>query len=187
MILTDDEALAKKFNSAVFPGLQGGPLMHVIAAKAVAFGEALRPEFRAYSKAVVANARALAEELRGQGLDLVTGGTDNHLLLVDLRPKRVTGKAAEAALNRAHLTCNKNAIPSDPEKPMVTSGVRLGTPAGTTRGFGEAEFREVGRLIGEVLDGLARANDAAEGNAAVEASVKARVLELCGRFPIYRD
>ncbi len=187
MILTDDEALAKRFNSAVFPGLQGGPLMHVIAAKAVAFGEALRPEFRAYSKAIVANAKALAEELRGQGLDLVTGGTDNHLLLVDLRPKRVTGKAAEAALNRAHLTCNKNAIPFDPEKPMVTSGVRLGTPAGTTRGFGEAEFREVGRLIGEVLDGLARANDAAEGNSAVEASVKARVLELCGRFPIYRD
>ena len=187
MILTDDEALAKKFNSAVFPGLQGGPLMHVIAAKAVAFGEALRPEFRAYSKAVVANTRALAEELRGQGLDLVTGGTDNHLLLVDLRPKRVTGKAAEAALNRAHLTCNKNAIPFDPEKPFVTSGVRLGSPAATTRGFGEAEFREVGRLIGEALDGLSRANDATEGNAAVEASVKARVLELCGRFPIYRD
>ncbi len=187
MILTNDEALAKKFNSAVFPGLQGGPLMHVIAAKAVAFGEALRPEFRAYSKAVVSNARALAAELRGQGLDLVTGGTDNHLVLVDLRPKRLTGKAAEGAMNRAHLTCNKNAIPFDPEKPFVTSGVRLGTPAGTTRGFGEAEFREVGRLIGEVLDGLARANDAAEGNTAVEASVKARVLELCGRFPIYRD
>jgi glycine hydroxymethyltransferase len=186
MILTDDEALAKKINSAVFPGLQGGPLMHVIAAKAVAFGEALRPEFRAYAKAVVANAQALAEELRGQGLDLVTGGTDNHLLLVDLRPKRLTGKAAEGALNRAHLTCNKNAIPFDPEKPMVTSGVRLGTPAVTTRGFGEAEFRMVGKLIGEVLDGLARANDA-EGNTAVEASVKARVLELCQRFPIYRD
>ncbi len=186
MILTDDEALAKKFNSAVFPGLQGGPLMHVIAAKAVAFGEALRPEFRAYSKAVVANARTLAGELRGQGLDLVTGGTDNHLVLVDLRPKRLTGKAAEGALNRAHLTCNKNAIPFDPEKPFVTSGVRLGTPAGTTRGFGEAEFREVGRLIGEVLDGLVRAN-AAEGNTAAEAAVKARVLELCGRFPIYRD
>ena len=187
MILTNDEALAKKFNSAVFPGLQGGPLMHVIAAKAVAFGEALRPEFRAYSRAIVANARALAEELRGQGLDLVTGGTDNHLVLVDLRPKRLTGKAAEGAMNRAHLTCNKNAIPFDPEKPFVTSGVRLGTPAGTTRGFGEAEFREVGRLIGEVLDGLARANDAAEGNTAVESAVKARVLELCGRFPIYRD
>jgi glycine hydroxymethyltransferase len=187
MILTNDEALAKKFNSAVFPGLQGGPLMHVIAAKAVAFGEALRPEFRAYSRAIVANARALAEELRGRGLDIVTGGTDNHLVLVDLRPKRLTGKAAEGAMNRAHLTCNKNAIPFDPEKPFVTSGVRLGTPAGTTRGFGEAEFREVGRLIGEVLDGLARANDAAEGNTAAEAAVKARVLELCGRFPIYRE
>jgi glycine hydroxymethyltransferase len=187
MILTNDEALAKKFNSAVFPGLQGGPLMHVIAAKAVAFGEALRPEFRAYSKAVVANARALAEELRRQGLDLVTGGTDNHLVLVDLRPKRLTGKAAEGAMNRAHLTCNKNAIPFDPEKPAVTSGVRLGSPAATTRGFGEAEFRTVGTLIGEVLDGLAQANDAAEGNTAAESAVKARVLELCGRFPIYRD
>ena len=185
MILTNDEALAKKFNSAVFPGLQGGPLMHVIAAKAVAFGEALKPEFRSYSRAVVANAVALAEELKAQGLDLVTGGTENHLLLVDLRPKGLTGKAAEGALNRAHLTCNKNAIPFDPEKPMVTSGVRLGTPAGTTRGFGEAEFREVGRLIGEVLDGLARANDAA-ANSAVEESVKARVLGLCQRFPIYR-
>jgi glycine hydroxymethyltransferase len=185
MILTNDEALAKKFNSAVFPGLQGGPLMHVIAAKAVAFGEALKPEFRAYSRAIVANAAALSEELKAQGLDLVTGGTDNHLLLVDLRPKKLTGKAAEGALNRAHLTCNKNAIPFDPEKPMVTSGVRLGTPAGTTRGFGEAEFREVGKLIGEVLDGLARANDAA-ANSAVEESVKARVLALCQRFPIYR-
>ena len=184
MILTNDEALAKKFNSAVFPGLQGGPLMHVIAAKAVAFGEALRPEFRAYSRQIVANARALAESLKGQGLDLVTGGTDNHLLLVDLRPKKLTGKAAEGALNRAHLTCNKNAIPFDPEKPMVTSGVRLGTPAATTRGFGEAEFREVGALIGEVLDGLAAANDPA-GNTAVEAAVKARVLALCQRFPIY--
>ncbi|WP_135466189.1 serine hydroxymethyltransferase [Crenalkalicoccus roseus] len=185
MILTDDEALAKRINSAVFPGLQGGPLMHVIAAKAVAFGEALRPEFRAYARQVVANARALAEALRAQGLDLVTGGTDNHLLLVDLRPKRVTGKAAEGALNRAHLTCNKNAIPFDPEKPMVTSGIRLGTPAATTRGFGEAEFREVGALIGEVLDGLARAN-AAEGNTAAEEGVRARVLDLCRRFPIYR-
>jgi glycine hydroxymethyltransferase len=187
MILTGDEALAKKFNSAVFPGLQGGPLMHVIAAKAVAFGEALRPEFRTYARAIVANAKALATELSEQGLDLVTGGTDNHLLLVDLRPKRLTGKAAEGALNRAHLTCNKNAIPFDPEKPMVASGVRLGTPAATTRGFGESEFREVGRLIGEVLDGLARANDAAEGNTAVEASVRTRVLELCERFPIYRN
>ena len=184
MILTNDEALAKKFNSAVFPGLQGGPLMHVIAAKAVAFGEALRPEFRAYSAAIVANARALAGELQKAGLDLVTGGTDNHLLLVDLRPKRLTGKAAEGALNRAHLTCNKNAIPFDPEKPMVTSGVRLGTPAGTTRGFGEAEFRTVGQLIGRVLDGLAGANDAA--NTGVEAAVKAEVLALCQRFPIYQ-
>ena len=186
MILTDDEALAKRINSAVFPGLQGGPLMHVIAAKAVAFGEALRPEFRAYARQVVANAKALAAALKAQGLDLVTGGTDNHLLLVDLRPKRLTGKAAEGALNRAHLTCNKNAIPFDPEKPTITSGVRLGTPAATTRGFGEAEFREVGALIGEVLDGLARANDAAAGNPAVEESVKARVLALCRRFPIYR-
>jgi len=184
MILTNDEALAKKFNSAVFPGLQGGPLMHVIAAKAVAFGEALKPEFRAYSRAIVSNAAALAEELKRQGLDLVTGGTDNHLLLVDLRPKKLTGKAAEGALNRAHLTCNKNAIPFDPEKPMVTSGVRLGTPAATTRGCGEAEFHEVGRLIGEVLDGLSHANDAA-ANSAVEAAVKARVLALCQRFPIY--
>jgi glycine hydroxymethyltransferase len=184
MILTDAEALAKKFNSAVFPGLQGGPLMHVIAAKAVAFGEALRPEFRAYSAQVVANARALAEELQAQGLDLVTGGTDNHLLLVDLRPKRLTGKVAEAALNRAHLTCNKNAIPFDPEKPMVTSGVRLGTPAGTTRGFGTGEFRAIGRLIGEVLDGAAASN--ADGaNTAVEAAVKAKVQDLCRRFPVY--
>jgi len=186
MILTDDEALAKRINGAVFPGLQGGPLMHVIAAKAVAFGEALRPEFRAYARQVVANAKALAEALKAQGLDIVTGGTDNHLMLVDLRPKRVTGKAGEAALNRAHLTCNKNAIPFDPEKPTVTSGVRLGTPAATTRGFGEAEFRAVGALIGEVLDGLARAN-APDANAAVEAAVKARVLELCARFPVYRS
>ncbi|NGM22041.1 serine hydroxymethyltransferase [Roseomonas stagni] len=184
MILTNDEALAKKFNSAVFPGLQGGPLMHVIAAKAVAFGEALRPEFRAYAKQVVANAAALAGELKTQGLDLVTGGTDNHLVLVDLRPKKLTGKAAEGALNRAHLTCNKNGIPFDPEKPMVTSGVRLGSPAATTRGFGEAEFRQVGQMIGEVLDGLAKAN-APDGNSAVEAAVKGRVLELCRRFPIY--
>ena len=184
MILTNDEALAKKFNSAVFPGLQGGPLMHVIAAKAVAFGEALKPEFRAYSRQVVKNAQALAASLQEQGLDIVTGGTDNHLMLVDLRPKHVTGKAGEAALNRAHLTCNKNAIPFDPEKPMVTSGVRLGSPAATTRGFGEAEFREVGALIGEVLDGLSRANDAA-GNTAVEDSVRTRVVALCSRFPIY--
>jgi len=185
MILTNDEALAKKFNSAVFPGLQGGPLMHVIAAKAVAFAEALRPEFRAYTRQVVLNAAALGEELKAQGLDLVTGGTDNHLVLVDLRPKGLTGKAAEGALNRAHLTCNKNAIPFDPAKPMVTSGVRLGSPAATSRGFGEAEFREVGRMIGRVLDGLAGAN-APEGNPAVEAAVKEEVLALCRRFPIYR-
>ena len=184
LILTNDEALAKKFNSAVFPGLQGGPLMHVIAAKAVAFGEALRPEFRAYARQVVVNAQALGAELQAQGLDLVTGGTDNHLVLVDLRPKKLTGKLAEGGLNRAHLTCNKNAIPFDPEKPMVTSGIRLGSPAATTRGFGEAEFRQVAQLIGEVLDGLATAN-APDGNSAVEASVKARVLELCQRFPIY--
>ncbi len=185
MILTNDEALAKKINSAIFPGTQGGPLMHVIAAKAVAFGEALRPEFRAYARQVVANAKALAETLAEQGLGLVTGGTDNHLVLVDLRPKGLTGKAAEASLNRAHLTCNKNAIPFDPEKPMVTSGIRLGTPAGTTRGLGEAEFREVAAMIGEVLDGLARANSP-EGNEAVEQAVKARVLSLCRRFPIYQ-
>jgi glycine hydroxymethyltransferase len=184
LILTDDEQLAKKFNSAVFPGLQGGPLMHVIAAKAVAFAEALRPEFRTYARQVVTNAQALGAELHAQGLDLVTGGTDNHLVLVDLRPKRLTGKVAEGGLNRAHLTCNKNAIPFDPEKPMVTSGIRLGSPAATTRGFGEGEFREVARLIGEVLDGLAAAN-APDGNTAVEAGVKARVLELCRRFPIY--
>ncbi len=184
MILSNDEALAKKVNSAVFPGTQGGPLMHVIAAKAVAFGEALRPEFRAYAAQVVANAKALAETLKELGFGIVTGGTDNHLLLVDLRSKRLTGKAAEAALNRAHLTCNKNAIPFDPEKPMTTSGVRLGSPAATTRGFGEAEFREVGRMIGEVLDGLAQAN-APDGNTAVEAAVKDRVLALCRRFPIY--
>jgi glycine hydroxymethyltransferase len=184
MILTNDEQLAKKINSAVFPGLQGGPLMHVIAAKAVAFGEALRPEFRAYAQQVVANAKALGETLKEGGLDLVTGGTDNHLVLVDLRPKRLTGKAGEAALNRAHLTCNKNAIPFDPEKPMVTSGIRLGTPAATTRGFGEAEFREVGRMIVEVLDGLARAN-APDANAAVEEAVRRRVQALCARFPVY--
>ncbi len=184
MVLTNDEALAKKINSAMFPGLQGGPLMHVIAAKAVAFGEALKPDFRAYAKQVVANARALADELVGQGLAIVSGGTDSHLMLVDLRPKRVTGKAAEQALGRAHLTCNKNAIPFDPEKPMVTSGVRLGSPAGTTRGFTEVEFRQIGQMIGRVLDGLTGANSA-EGNAAVEAAVGAEVQELCRRFPIY--
>ena len=181
----NDEAVAKKINSAVFPGLQGGPLMHVIAAKAVAFGEALRPDFRAYARQTVANAKALAETLQSLGFGIVTGGTDNHLMLVDLRPKSLTGKAAEAALNRAHLTCNKNAIPFDPEKPMVTSGVRLGSPAGTTRGFGEAEFREVSQLIGQVLEGLGKANDPG-ANGAAETAVKARVLELCNRFPIYQ-
>ncbi len=184
LVLTNDEAIAKKINSAMFPGLQGGPLMHVIAAKAVAFGEALRPDFRAYAKQVVVNARALADELVQGGLAIVSGGTDSHLMLVDLRPKGLTGKAAEAALGRAHLTCNKNAIPFDPEKPMVTSGVRLGTPAGTTRGFGEAEFREVGRLIVRVLDGLAQAN-APEANSAVEQAVAKDVQALCARFPIY--
>jgi glycine hydroxymethyltransferase len=183
MILSNDEALGKRFNSAVFPGLQGGPLMHVIAAKAVAFGEALRPEFRTYQRAVIDNARMLAETLIEQGCDIVTGGTDSHLMLVDLRPKRVTGKLAEASLERAHITANKNAIPFDPEKPAITSGIRLGTPAATTRGFGTAEFREVGVMIGEVLEGLARSNDGS--NAAAEQAVAARVLAMCARFPIY--
>ena len=184
MILTNDEEIAKKINSAVFPGLQGGPLMHVIAAKAVAFGEALKPDFKLYAQNVVANARALAESLKETGLDIVSGGTDNHLMLVDLRPKNATGKRAEAALGRANITCNKNGIPFDPEKPFVTSGVRLGTPAGTTRGFGAAEFREIGTLIAEVLDGLKAANSD-EGNAAVEAAVKQKVLALTERFPLY--
>jgi glycine hydroxymethyltransferase len=175
MILTNDEDIAKKINSAVFPGLQGGPLMHVIAAKAVAFGEALKPDFKLYAQNVVANARALADSLKETGLDIVSGGTDNHLMLVDLRPKNATGKRAEAALGRANITCNKNGIPFDPEKPFVTSGVRLGTPAGTTRGFGAAEFREIGRLIAEVLDGLKVANSD-DGNAAVEAAVKQKVM-----------
>jgi glycine hydroxymethyltransferase len=182
MVLTNDEAIAKKINSAVFPGLQGGPLMHVIAAKAVAFGEALRPEFRTYAEQTLKNARVLAQTLVEQGLAIVSGGTDSHLMLVDLRPKRVTGKAAEASLERAHITCNKNGIPFDPEKPMVTSGVRLGSPAGTTRGFGEAEFRRVGELIARVLDGLS-AN--AEDNSAVEREVRTEVLDLTRRFPIY--
>jgi glycine hydroxymethyltransferase len=183
MILTNDEALAKKFNSAVFPGLQGGPLMHVIAAKAVSFGEALRPDFKLYARAVVENAKALAETLKAGGLDIVAGGTDNHLMLVDLRPKGLTGKAAEATLGRAHLTCNKNGIPYDPEKPMVTSGIRLGTPAATSRGFGVAEFKRVGEMIVEVLDGL-RANGEG-GNGAVEQAVAGKVAELTRRFPIY--
>ena len=183
MILSNDDALGKKFNSAVFPGLQGGPLMHVIAAKAVAFGEALRPEFRTYQRAVIDNARMLAETLMEQGCDIVTGGTDSHLMLVDLRPKRVTGKLAEASLERAHITANKNAIPFDPEKPAITSGIRLGTPAATTRGFGLPEFREVGMMIGEVLEGLARSNDG--GNAVAEQAVAERVMAMCARFPIY--
>jgi glycine hydroxymethyltransferase len=183
VILTNDEALAKKFNSAVFPGLQGGPLMHVIAAKAVAFGEALRPSFKLYAKNVVENAKALAETLKSRGLDIVSGGTDTHLMLVDLRPKRLTGKVAEAALGRAHITCNKNGIPFDPEKPMVTSGIRLGTPAGTTRGFGVAEFRHVGELIAEVLDVLSQKN--AEEDSLVEAAVREKVKALISRFSIY--
>jgi len=185
MILCNDEEMAKKINSAVFPGLQGGPLMHVIAAKAVALGEALQPTFKEYAKQVVANARALAESLKAAGLDIVSGGTDNHLMLVDLRPKNATGKRAEAALGRANITCNKNSIPYDPEKPFITSGIRLGTPAGTTRGFGEAEFREIGGFIAEVLDGLKAANSD-EGNHAVEEAVKQKVIALTERFPIYQ-
>ncbi len=184
MILTRDEALGKKINSAVFPGLQGGPLMHVIAAKAVAFGEALKPEFKLYAKAVVENAKALAETLHAQGLDIVSGGTDTHLMLVDLRPKGATGRAAEKALDRAFITCNKNAVPFDTEKPAVTSGIRLGSPAGTTRGFGAAEFREVGKLIVEVVDALGKKGE--DGDADVEAGVRERVRVLCNRFPIYR-
>ena len=184
MILTNDEDIAKKVNSAVFPGLQGGPLMHVIAAKAVAFKEALQPEFKTYARQVVDNARALAETLKSRGLDIVSGGTDNHLMLVDLRPKNATGKRAEQALGRAFITTNKNGIPFDPEKPFVTSGIRLGTPAGTTRGFGVAEFQEIAGLIVEVLDGLREANSD-EGNAAVETAVREKVKALTARFPIY--
>jgi glycine hydroxymethyltransferase len=183
LILTNDEDIAKKINSAIFPGIQGGPLMHVIAAKAVAFKEALQPEFRSYARQVVANAKILAETLVRGGVDIVTGGTDNHLMLVDLRPKGLTGKATEAALERAHITCNKNAVPFDPEKPAITSGVRLGTPAGTSRGFAEAEFKLIGELIIEVLDGL-KANGE-EQNGAVEAQVRAKVKGLTERFPIY--
>ncbi|MDP9095122.1 MAG: serine hydroxymethyltransferase, partial [Pseudomonadota bacterium] len=183
MILSNDLDLGKKFNSAVFPGLQGGPLMHVIAGKAVAFGEALRPEFRVYTRAVVENAQALAASLVEQGCAIVTGGTDSHLMLVDLRPKRTTGKAAEASLDRANMTANKNAIPFDPEKPAITSGIRLGSPAATSRGFGVTEFKEIGRMIGEVLDGLARSNG--NGNDEIEQAVKLRVQAMCARFPIY--
>jgi glycine hydroxymethyltransferase len=182
-VLTNDEELAKKINSAVFPGLQGGPLMHVIAAKAVGFAEALRPSFRVYAKNVVENARALAETLKSRGLDIVSGGTDTHLMLVDLRPKKLTGKVAEIALGRAHITCNKNGIPFDPEKPGVTSGIRLGTPAGTTRGFGIAEFRQVGDLAAEVLDALSAKG--ADEDAAAEAAVRDKVKRLISRFPIY--
>ncbi|MFG1182482.1 serine hydroxymethyltransferase [Xanthobacter versatilis] len=183
LILTNDEALAKKLNSAVFPGLQGGPLMHVIAAKAVAFGEALTDDFRTYALKVVSNARALAGRLSERGAAIVSGGTDSHMVLVDLRPFGVTGKAAEAGLERAGLTCNKNGIPFDPEKPFVTSGIRLGTPAGTTRGFGIAEFEEVGDLIADVLTGLAA--NGAEANGKAEVATRARVAELCARFPLY--
>ncbi len=183
MILTNDEAIAKKVNSAIFPGIQGGPLMHVIAGKAAAFGEALRPEFKEYQKQVRANAVALADQLMKGGLDIVTGGTDTHVMLVDLRPKGVKGNATEKALGRAYITCNKNGIPFDPEKPMVTSGIRLGTPAGTTRGFGEEEFRAIADMIVEVVDGLAANGE--EGNAEVEAAVKAKVSDLCAKFPLY--
>jgi len=183
VVLSRDPELGKKINSAVFPGLQGGPLMHVIAAKAVAFAEALKPDFKVYARTVVENAKALAETLQSEGLDIVSGGTDTHLMLVDLRPKKVTGRAAERALDRANMTCNKNAIPFDTEKPAITSGIRLGSPAGTTRGFGAAEFRQIGKLIAEVLDGVAAKGEG--GDAAVETSVRNRVLDLCHRFPIY--
>ena len=182
MILTNDEALAKKINSAIFPGLQGGPLMHVIAAKAVAFKEALLPEFKAYAQSVVENAKVLASVMLESGFDVVSGGTDTHLLLVDLRPKKLTGKIAEASLERAYITCNKNGIPFDPEKPTITSGIRLGTPAGTSRGFGPGEFRHVGEMIAKVLDGLASNPD---DNSKIETEVREQVLKLTSRFPIY--
>ena len=184
-VLTNDEELAKKVNSAVFPGMQGGPLMHVIAAKAVAFGEALQPSFKLYAKNIVENAKALAEVLKAKGFDIVSGGTDTHLMLVDLRPKRLTGKVADAALGRAHITVNKNGIPHDPEKPTITSGIRVGTPAGTSRGFGIAEFRHVGELIAEVLDALSNKNT--DEDAGVEAAVREKVKRLISRFPIYQD
>ncbi|MDQ2090008.1 serine hydroxymethyltransferase [Marimonas arenosa] len=183
MILTNDEEIAKKVNSAIFPGIQGGPLMHVIAAKAVAFGEALRPDFKQYARDVVANAQAMGDQLMKGGLDLVTGGTDTHVLLVDLRPKGVKGNATEKALGRAHITCNKNGVPFDPEKPTITSGVRLGSPAGTTRGFGEPEFRQIADWIIEVVDGLAANGE--DGNGAVEEKVKAEVAGMCAKFPLY--
>jgi glycine hydroxymethyltransferase len=185
VILSDDEAIAKKLNSAVFPGMQGGPLMHVIAAKAVAFGEALQPSFKLYAKSVVENAKALSETLKSHGCDIVSGGTDTHLMLVDLRPKRLTGKVAELALGRAHITCNKNGIPFDPEKPTITSGIRVGSPACTTRGFGIAEFRQVGEMIAEVLDVLSQKG--AEEDALIEEKVRGKVKTLLARFPIYQD
>ena len=184
MILSNDPEIAKKVNSAIFPGTQGGPLMHVIAAKAVAFGEALRPSFKVYAQRVVDNAKILAATLKSGGLDIVSGGTDSHLCLVDLRPKGLTGRDAEASLERAGITCNKNGIPFDPEKPMVTSGVRLGTPAATSRGFGRVEFEEVGNMIVDVLDGLAENGD---NNGAVEQAVRKRVSTLTGKFPVYTD
>lgn len=184
LVLTNDEAIAKKINSAVFPGIQGGPLMHVIAGKAVAFGEALRPEFKTYMSAVAENAKILAQTLVEGGMDIVSGGTDTHLMLVDLRPKGVTGKATEEALGRAFITCNKNGVPNDPQKPTITSGIRLGTPAATTRGFGAGEFREVGKLIVRIVDGLAAAGEDGD-TSAVEASVKEDVIKLTDRFPIY--
>ena len=184
MILSNDLDLGKKINSAAFPGLQGGPLMHAIASKAAAFGEALKPEFKAYSQQVADNAKVLAEAMIGEGFDVVTGGTDTHLMLVDLRPKGLTGVVAEESLDRAGITCNKNGIPFDPEKPTVTSGIRLGTPAATTRGFGAEEFRQVGAFIGRVLDGLAADP---EDNGGLEQSVREEVRELCRRFPIYPD
>jgi glycine hydroxymethyltransferase len=183
MILTNDEDIAKRINAAIFPGLQGGPLMHIIAAKAVAFGEALRPSFTTYAQNVIVNAKALGEALTSAGYGLVTGGTDTHLILADLRPKALTGKVAEAALGRANITCNKNAVPFDPEKPFITSGIRLGSPAGTTRGFGQAEFRDVGRMIAEVLDGIV--SNGEKGNGQTEARIQREAIELCDRFPIY--
>ncbi len=185
LILTNDGDIAKRINSAIFPGLQGGPLMHIIAAKAVAFGEALQPSFTQYAQNVVANAKAMGEAITSAGYGLVTGGTDTHVLLADLRPKGLTGKAAEAALGRANITCNKNAVPFDEQKPFVTSGIRLGSPAGTTRGFGQAEFRQVGRMISEVLDGLVSNGDS--GNGQVEERVKREAIDLCERYPIYHQ
>jgi glycine hydroxymethyltransferase len=185
LILGNDVEIGKKINSAVFPGLQGGPLMHIIAAKAVALGEALRPEFKAYAQCTIDNARALASALAERGLRIISGGTDSHVMLVDLRPKKATGVAAEKVLDRAGITVNKNSIPGDPEKYTVTSGIRLGSPAGTTRGFGVAEFRQVGHLIADVLDGIAK--NGPDGDAQVEAQVRGKVRDLCVRFPIYRD